>query len=195
MPSTPDTVFLSSCTTISWLGNIIDILNLIGPAAFTTLRARALSGGNNILTGAVFTLSIIPFLINTVTLYQIVPVNLPAPSNCTEAIMERNIYFCTLVSLNTADIILVVLAITTRPNEALDVVGFIDPICSILNSRFLLALYETNASLERGGASDLSFSLNIDGLVDGAKSPDLPEFLTSLAGPVHITSDDEADLC
>lgn len=32
MPSTPDTVFLSSCTTISWLGNIIDILNLIGPA-------------------------------------------------------------------------------------------------------------------------------------------------------------------
>lgn len=66
-----------------------------------------------------------------------------------------------------------------------------------MNSRFLLALYETNASLERGGASDSdldpSFSLNSGG-ADGVKSPDLPEFLTSLAGPVHIILDDDVEL-
>ncbi len=59
-------------------------------------------------------------------------------------------------------------------------------ICSVLNSRFLLALYETSASLERGGASDLSFSLNLS---EG--SPELPEYLTSLAGPVHLVPDDD----
>lgn len=68
-------------------------------------------------------------------------------------------------------------------------------ISSILNSRFLLALYETNAHLvERGGTLASSFSTLAFGEGDRAESPELPEFLSSLAGPIHSVSDNNEEL-
>lgn len=63
---------------------------------------------------------------------------------------------------------------------------------SILNSRFLLALHETNARME--GAADTSISaLSLDaggGNGPRAGSPKLPEFLGVIGGPIHSFHDD-----
>ncbi|EIW57019.1 uncharacterized protein TRAVEDRAFT_49830 [Trametes versicolor FP-101664 SS1] len=86
--------------------------------------------------------------------------------------------------------------ITTYLIQAGYVILLIDPISSILNSRFLLALYETNARLERGGSSASSFSTLDFGEADprAAGSPELPEFLNSLAGPIHSFPDHDPEL-
>lgn len=66
-----------------------------------------------------------------------------------------------------------------------------------MNSRFLLALYETNSRLERGGSSASSFStLNFGetNSLRAAGSPELPEFLHSLAGPIHSFPDHDPEL-
>lgn len=69
-------------------------------------------------------------------------------------------------------------------------------ISSILNSHFLLALYESNARLERGGYSASSFSTLDFGEADlrGTGSPELPEFLQSLGGPIHSFPDHDPEL-
>lgn len=66
-----------------------------------------------------------------------------------------------------------------------------------MNSRFLLALYETNTHLERGGSSASSFStLNFGeaNSLRAAMSPELPEFLNSLAGPIHSLPDHDPEM-
>lgn len=65
-----------------------------------------------------------------------------------------------------------------------------------MNSRFLLALYETNARLERGGSSASSFSTLDFGEADprAAGSPELPEILQSLGGPIHSFHDHDPEL-
>lgn len=65
-----------------------------------------------------------------------------------------------------------------------------------MNCRFLLALYETNAYLERGGTSTSYFSTLGFCEADprGARSPELPEFLNSLAGPIHSVPDHDLEL-
>lgn len=69
-------------------------------------------------------------------------------------------------------------------------------ISSILNSRFLLALHETNARLE--GAADTSIpSLALDtrsGDDRRAGSPELPEFLGVLGGSIRSFQDEDEDL-
>lgn len=59
---------------------------------------------------------------------------------------------------------------------------------SVLNSRFLLDLYETNAKLECGGSSlsqsHLDLSLHFTG-IEGDDAPADSPFLSSFAGPVH----------
>lgn len=65
---------------------------------------------------------------------------------------------------------------------------------SILNSRFLLSLYETNVQIERGGLSTLSFSdIDFNG-VNRAGSPELPAFLSSLAGPIHSMTNEDPEI-
>lgn len=65
-----------------------------------------------------------------------------------------------------------------------------------MNSRFLLALYETNTRLERGGSSASSFSTLDFGEADSraAGSPELPDFLRSLAGPIHSFPEHDPEL-
>ncbi len=65
-----------------------------------------------------------------------------------------------------------------------------------MNSRFLLALYETNAYLERGGTSASSFSTLNFGEADprAEGSPELPDFLNPLAGPIHSFPDNDPEL-
>ncbi|KAL1937385.1 hypothetical protein VTO73DRAFT_13791 [Trametes versicolor] len=217
------------CIVFSWLSYVLEVLTLLGPAVFTTLRVYALSGRNVIVTGLVLVLSMGPFLVNVSTMYQEVPINLPPPFGCssryatntiavvvtwwrartarqiTTHVLRRsslekilwengNIYFCTLVAMNIGDMIIVVLSLTARPDEYTSIIAFVDPISSILSSRFLLALYETNVNLERGGTSVSSFStLDFGGLDRAAGSPQLPEFLTSLAGPIQSVPDDDDD--
>lgn len=65
-----------------------------------------------------------------------------------------------------------------------------------MNSRFLLALHETNARLEGAGdASISSLSLNT-GSGDNRRgdSPDLPEFLGVIGGSIHSFHDENEDL-
>ncbi|KAL1937371.1 hypothetical protein VTO73DRAFT_13777 [Trametes versicolor] len=228
-----------------------DVLAMLGPAAFTTLRVYAISERNKVLTGVVLLLSLGPFIVNACTLYQNVTINYPQPSvactiwpklitkfgrltviartcliladllaiiitwrhthtarrtssdNPQRSSMEQilwdngNIYFCTLVSLNIANMVLVTLSLTTQslPNDAFYVINFIDPISSILNSRFLLALYETNAYLEKGGTSAATTVSTLDfGGANRAGRSELPGYLSSLAGPIHSIPDDDAGL-
>ncbi|OJT08758.1 hypothetical protein TRAPUB_368 [Trametes pubescens] len=72
---------------------------------------------------------------------------------------------------------------------------FVDPISSILNSRFLLALHETNARLEGAvDASITSLSLNISSGDDPrAGSPELPQFLGPIGGLIHSLPDDDLE--
>ncbi|EIW57031.1 uncharacterized protein TRAVEDRAFT_49843 [Trametes versicolor FP-101664 SS1] len=92
------------------------------------------------------------------------------------------------------DITVVALQMFSHPFEFIDyILPFIDPVSSILNCRFLLALYGTTAQLERGGTSASSFSLDL-GDANLSGTPDLPEFLTSFAGPIHSTPDDDQEL-
>ncbi|KAL1937387.1 hypothetical protein VTO73DRAFT_13793 [Trametes versicolor] len=200
----PDPVPPSSCDALNRLGTILNYLALLGPAAFTTLRVYALSGTNKILTGIVLLLSMGPFVVNVSTWYQHCGSNrhLAADPYCppdidtslatvlsgTDPLGKR-----TLVAMNIADIVLKTseVLITADIVKASYVADLIDPISSILNSRFLLALYETNAYLERGGSSASSFSTLDFGEADprATGSPELPAFLNSLAGPIHSFTD------
>lgn len=64
-----------------------------------------------------------------------------------------------------------------------------------MNSRFLLALYETNAKLERGASSFSSFSAGMGRIDLGqAGSPELPDFLHSLGGPIQSIPDGELEI-
>ncbi|KAL1937165.1 hypothetical protein VTO73DRAFT_14507 [Trametes versicolor] len=144
------------CASVVWLTVILRNLNYIGPAMFTALRIYAVSRKNRVLGGVALALSMTPFVINMSTIYEILPINLPAPLNCTQA--------------NTA----------SRSISA--------GISSILNSRFLLALHETNGRLE--GATDMaisSISLNIGGCGD-------PEFLGIIGGSIHSIHGRDEDL-
>ncbi|KAL1937251.1 hypothetical protein VTO73DRAFT_13920 [Trametes versicolor] len=212
----------ASCTSLVWLTNVLVILNLIGPAMFTTLRIYALSRKNRILGGVALVLSMAPFLINASTAYTQPPINLPAPLNCTATSMTSRslnigpelhtdlygfvcftgiVYFwfeCSiLVSMNVVDFVLVILSIAVAPGSASSyILDFIDPISSILNSRFLLTLHETNTQLE--GAADVSISslsLNTgSGGEPQAGSPELPEYLSVIGGSIRSFHDDEDDL-
>ncbi|KAL1937394.1 hypothetical protein VTO73DRAFT_13800 [Trametes versicolor] len=107
-----------------------------------------------------------------------------------------NIYFCTLVAMNIADMVLTSVDASIF-YQAEFVIELIDPISAILNSRFLLALYETNTHLERGGSSASSFSTLDFGGADSlraAVSPELPEFLNSLPRPIHSLPDHDPEM-
>lgn len=68
-------------------------------------------------------------------------------------------------------------------------------ISSILNSRFLLALHETNARLVGANRSISSLSIDInDGDDQRAGSPELPQFLGAIGGPIHSFHDEDEDL-
>ncbi|OJT08763.1 hypothetical protein TRAPUB_373 [Trametes pubescens] len=68
-------------------------------------------------------------------------------------------------------------------------------ITSSLNSRFLLALHETNTRLEGGDTSISSLSFNTGSSGDQrAGSPKLPEFLGVIGGPIHSFHDGEEDM-
>ncbi|OJT06148.1 hypothetical protein TRAPUB_3083 [Trametes pubescens] len=89
----------------------------------------------------------------------------------------------------------VINAIAIQPLEPCSyAAGFIDPISSILNSRFLLALRETNARLEGADASISALSLNTGSTdVLRAGSPELPPFLGAIGGPIHSFHHDELE--
>ncbi|KAH9852818.1 hypothetical protein C2E23DRAFT_823753 [Lenzites betulinus] len=104
-----------------------------------------------------------------------------------------NIYFITVVCGNLLDLILATLSITDPENNANWPIGFIDPITSILNCRFLLDLYETNARLERGGSSfsqsDMgTLSLHFNEFKAAHAPGENSHFLGSFSGPVLLDS-------
>ncbi|EIW63096.1 uncharacterized protein TRAVEDRAFT_43403 [Trametes versicolor FP-101664 SS1] len=107
------------------------------------------------------------------------------------------VYFCVLVSLNVVNLLLVLLSLASQPldDQSSYVLVFIDPISSSLNSRFLLALHETNTRLGGTNTSISSLSFNIaSGGDPGAGSPEPPEFLGIIGGSIHSFHDDDGDL-
>ncbi|KAL1942697.1 hypothetical protein VTO73DRAFT_4937 [Trametes versicolor] len=224
----------NSCTSLAWLVTVIEMLNLIGPALFTTLRIYALSKKNKILGGLALALSMAPFLLNTGIVYHNIPINLPAPVNCqiistastsldigsqysdslavavtwreTRAAIQRRTGTLDRPSLEQVMwengiiyFLFVPHAVIAVPpeNQASYVVVFIDPISSILNGRFLLALHETNARLE--GATDTSgvssLCFNTRGGGDSrAGSSELPELLGVIGGSICSFHNDDEDL-
>ncbi|KAI0640958.1 hypothetical protein C8Q79DRAFT_425241 [Trametes meyenii] len=91
-------------------------------------------------------------------------------------LQNGSIYFVVLVSLNALHITLTALSIKLPLASESYVTTFIDPVTSILISRFLLNLRETSEQPEVQGASSFN--------ADGGYSPELPSFLGSL-GPTH----------
>ncbi|KAL1937162.1 hypothetical protein VTO73DRAFT_14504 [Trametes versicolor] len=267
-----DAASAASCTLLVWLTKVLNVLDVIGPAMFTTLRLYALSRKSKTLGGVALVLGMTPFIVNASVAYQVVPINLPEPLNCNqintsstrlnigwvvsflshsafcasrlpinmtvivasrgslilldslaaavtwrqtraaiqlrtgtekrpslEEVMWENgiVYFCTLFTMNVVNMVLVLLAIAIEPGlPSSYVLLFVDPMSSILNSRFLLALHETNARLE-GTADESISSLSLDtGSGDDrrAGSPELPEFLGVLGGSIHSFHDEDEDL-
>ncbi|EIW57001.1 uncharacterized protein TRAVEDRAFT_21915 [Trametes versicolor FP-101664 SS1] len=86
--------------------------------------------------------------------------------------------------------------IMTDGSQGLDALCFIDPISSTSNSRFLLALYETNARMEKGCASTSSFSgSTVDFRGANPEAPSgFPELLSTLAGPICSIPDDGSEM-
>ncbi|KAI0363944.1 hypothetical protein BV20DRAFT_1006572 [Pilatotrama ljubarskyi] len=104
------------------------------------------------------------------------------------------IYLGALVSLNLLQIVLSVVGGVININtNASYVTAFIDPISSVLNSRFLLNLRETNEKLTAGGSSISQGSLWFAVPNLALSSTELPPFASSLAGPVHLRIDDEPE--
>ncbi|KAL1940432.1 hypothetical protein VTO73DRAFT_9004 [Trametes versicolor] len=109
------------------------------------------------------------------------------------------VYFLTLVSMNAVNITFVVLSIAIPPVGISEsyVLAFVDPVSSLLNSRFLLALHETNARLEGAADASLSsFSLDTGSGDDPSAlaSPDLPSFLGPIGGAIRFSYDDDDDM-
>ncbi|KAL1940485.1 hypothetical protein VTO73DRAFT_9057 [Trametes versicolor] len=105
------------------------------------------------------------------------------------------VYFLTLVSINTVDMVFFILSIAILPDENSSyVISFIDPISSILNSRFLLALHETNTRLEGAANTSLSSLTLNTGSSDtpsARASPELPPVLGPIGGTIHAFHDDD----
>ncbi|EIW63117.1 uncharacterized protein TRAVEDRAFT_43423 [Trametes versicolor FP-101664 SS1] len=172
---------------------------LSDPVMFTTLRIYALSKKNKILGGLALALSMAPFLLNTGIVYHNIPINLPAPVNCQIiSTASTSLDIGILVTLNAVDMTFAILSIAVPPeNQASYVVVFIDPISSILNGRFLLALHETNARLEgatdTSGVSSLCFNTRSGG-DSRAGSSELPELLGVIGGSICSFHNDDEDL-
>ncbi|KAI0364041.1 hypothetical protein BV20DRAFT_974917 [Pilatotrama ljubarskyi] len=93
-----------------------------------------------------------------------------------------------LAALNTTQIILTGLQIVNPAGHGGYVTFFIDPLSSILNSRFVLNLRETNEKLSAGGSSVSQGTLHF---ADRPDSTQRPSFVDSLAGPVHMPETSE----
>ncbi|EIW57005.1 uncharacterized protein TRAVEDRAFT_49816 [Trametes versicolor FP-101664 SS1] len=137
-----------------------------------------------------------------ITWWRIHPARRTASQNPRRYSLEQilwkngNFYFFILVAMNLAYMISVVLSITTDVDESLDVLGFVDPISSIMVSRFLLALYETNANIERGGVTSVASSfttLDFGEAGRAAASTNVPGFFSSLAGSIRSISDSDQE--
>ncbi|EIW57022.1 uncharacterized protein TRAVEDRAFT_49833 [Trametes versicolor FP-101664 SS1] len=85
---------------------------------------------------------------------------------------------------------------TTDLTQAGYVIELIDPISSILNSRFLLAIYESKDHRERGGSPASSFSTVdfVEADPRAAVSPELPEFSQSFGGPIYSLPNHDPEL-
>ncbi|EIW56803.1 uncharacterized protein TRAVEDRAFT_49625 [Trametes versicolor FP-101664 SS1] len=113
-----------------------------------------------------------------------------------EQVMWKNgmVYFCVLCSLNVLDVVLFSFSLALAPisGGSSYALQFIDPIVSILNSRFLLALHETNMRLGGNDTSISSLSFNAGSQGNPREgSPELPEFLGIIGGPIHSFHGDE----
>lgn len=86
--------------------------------------------------------------------------------------------------------------VSPPPFARLILTADVHSVSSVLNSRFLLGLHETNVRLE--GAADTtmsSLSFNAGSSIDPrAGPPELPEFLSVIGGSIHTFHDADEDL-
>ncbi|KAI0632611.1 hypothetical protein C8Q77DRAFT_829186 [Trametes polyzona] len=102
-------------------------------------------------------------------------------------------HFCVILVLDLAGTVLdwSSLSLSTNTDGRTFVGFFIAPLTSILTSRLLLDMYETEAQLQRGGVSNTgSFSINLGS--NGRPGPiSTPEFITSYGGPARSFPDED----
>ncbi|KAI0365818.1 hypothetical protein BV20DRAFT_972525 [Pilatotrama ljubarskyi] len=187
----------------------MNLITLLGPSIFASLRVYALSGKNKLLCGITLLLSASPFLGVLSTIFSFTVANFPPPINCTyvntvqdqhtlaftlidrltsiladclvvtvtwyasykhlgmlqgalrkpslnQVLLENgSLYFLVFLSLNVLDIAFDSLQITVPAALGQEnyVTVFIDPLNSILTSRFLLDLRAVEHKLVAGGSS------------------------------------------
>ncbi|KAI0365857.1 hypothetical protein BV20DRAFT_1056130 [Pilatotrama ljubarskyi] len=106
---------------------------------------------------------------------QMLQDTLRRPSLHQVLLQNGSIYFCTLASLYILDVALEVHQISSIGQGGSYVTAFLDPLSSILNSRFLLDLREIDEKLVAGGSSVSQGSLHFAG-ADLQPSVQLPSF-------------------
>ncbi|KAI0632600.1 hypothetical protein C8Q77DRAFT_828341 [Trametes polyzona] len=102
------------------------------------------------------------------------------------------VYFCVILVLDLAGTVLDLLSLSLPGSGDYGSYPtyFIPSLMSILTSRLLLDMYETEARLQRGGASNTgSFSLNL-GSNGRPGSVSMPDFITSYGGPARSFPDE-----
>ncbi|KAI0351085.1 hypothetical protein OH77DRAFT_1430099 [Trametes cingulata] len=106
---------------------------------------------------------------------KMLTVTLRRPSLHQVLLQNGSVYFCTLASLYVLDVALEVHQISSVGQSGSYVTAFLDPLASILSSRFLLDLREIDEKLVVGGSSLSQGSLHFAGA--DVLSGQLPPFL------------------
>ncbi|KAI0351094.1 hypothetical protein OH77DRAFT_968479 [Trametes cingulata] len=106
---------------------------------------------------------------------------LQQPSLHQVLLQSGSIYFCTLTALYTLDVALEARQISSAGSGGSYVTVFLDPLASILNSRFLLDLRETDERLVAGGSSVSQGTVEFAGV--DVLSGQLPSFLEPADDP------------
>ncbi|KAL7277148.1 hypothetical protein ACG7TL_008994 [Trametes sanguinea] len=142
-------------------------------AAFSGLRALALSGMNWTLASMVFLLACAPFAVNLWVISGIgtFAYNLPLAG--------------ALLTINAVHLTLSMLSINGLADQISEVAVFIDPLTAILICRFLLALHSTNLRLtgEEHATDDSAMHTRTRGTPSTLK---FASFVTSMGGAVDI---------
>ncbi|KAI0701663.1 hypothetical protein C8Q76DRAFT_802626 [Earliella scabrosa] len=151
----------ASCLVLNRVLAVFSIAPYFVWAAFSTLRAYAMSNRSWPIAIVIFILSIIPTGYNIYNFARIIPINLPPPIYCiptfpgiTPTFIDqdnrhtRTAYFVILLTLNVLHI---VVRKTAQENY---ITTFEEPLTSILISRFIMNLREVDYTDRNGTAAD-----------------------------------------
>ncbi|EIW58665.1 uncharacterized protein TRAVEDRAFT_47807 [Trametes versicolor FP-101664 SS1] len=157
---------IHSCASFVKLTAIVSVLQYIPWAAFSTLRAFALSARHRFLTTfLIFTLSVVPIVVNYARYRWLTAVNNSIYGCVNQLALPSHLAQNVLLLLNTLHLTFAMLSYNEAFVNVSYVTIFTEPVTAVLVSRFLLDLQETNQVVS-DDASDmrLSTDINISGV-------------------------------